>query len=103
MKKLSLFLLLAVAGCTAQDTATSISTASQSVNGKIAGVQSYAAKVCRYVPTAATVLSIFNSGMGSDVAVVANAICNAVTTAPLADGGPRASYVNGIRIRGHRV
>lgn len=93
---------LAMAGCvTAQDLATDISTVAQTTKDKITSVQSYALQVCKFVPTAATVVSIFSSGYGSSVAAVANAICNAVTTVPLADGpGDHKPRVNGIIVRG---
>jgi predicted small secreted protein len=97
---------IALAGCntTAQDIATSIITASQTVNEKVASVRGYATQICAYVPTAATVISIFNSGYGTDVAAVANAICQAVTTAPLADGpGDHKPRVNGVVVRGQFV
>lgn len=112
MKKLLFALAFAgaLAGCTsgptktAQDIATSISTASQTVNEKVVSVKSYAEQVCKYVPTAATVISIFNSGFGTDVAAVANAICAAVTTVPLADGpGDHRPRVNGVVVRGRFV
>jgi hypothetical protein len=114
MKKLLLPLAFAGAmvlgGCqtdvskTAQDIATSISTGSQTFNEKVASVKSYATKVCQYVPTAASVIAIFNSGFGTDVAAVANAICQAVTTAPLADGpGDHKPRVNGVVVHGRFV
>lgn len=112
MKRILFALALAssLAACTsgptktAQDIATSITTASQTVNEKITSVREYAKKVCAYVPTVATVVSIFSSGYGTDVAAVANAICNAVTTVPLADGpGDRLPRVNGVVVRGRFV
>ncbi len=103
MKKalLAVGLCVALAGCqTAAETAQQIDAASQ----KVKEVQAYAARVCAYVPTAATVVSIFNSGFGEGVAAIGGAICNAVTTRPLADGpGDRTPRVNGVVIRGRWV
>lgn len=106
MKKLVLILALSLllGACTAQDVATNISTSTQTAKDKVASVQSYATQLCRFIPTAGTVISIFNSGFANDVATVANAICNAVTTNPLADGpGDRLPRVNGIVVKGKRV
>lgn len=95
---------LALAGCNAADVAGQINSGSKAVNDKVETVRGIAKQVCAYVPTVATVISIFNSGFGGDAAMVANAICNAVTTAPLADGpGDRVPRVNGVVIKGKFV
>lgn len=96
---------LMLVGCqTATDVATSITTVNQSVRDKVSSVQSYATQLCRFVPTAATVISIFSGPTGQNVATVANAICDAVTTRPLADGpGSRVPRVAGVRIQGRFV
>jgi hypothetical protein len=66
-------------------------------------VQSYAQAACRFVPTAETVLAIFNSSpMLSTVASVADAICAAVTAKAARRGGP-APAVNGVSIHGRFV
>ena len=104
MKKFILIgaLALALAGCqTAQDVATSITTATQTTKEKIKSVQGYAVALCGYLPIASTVVNIFSSGYGSDVSAVGSAICNAVTSIPLADGpGDRKPRVNGVLVQG---
>lgn len=107
MKK---FLILAalgltLAGCqTAQDVATSITTVAQTTTQKVKSVQGYATQICGYVPAAASVIGIFNSGFSSDVSIVANAICDAVTNITLADGpGDRKPRVNGVVVQGKFV
>ena len=107
-------LTLALAGCSttsspvAQKIAANIDNAVTSVKdnattiqAKAKVAQSYAAQICSYVPTIASVVAIINSGFSADVGVVANAICNAVTSIPLADGpGDHKPRVNGIVIKG---
>ena len=95
-------LALALAGCTqtAQDVATTITTATQTTTEKVKSVQGYAVSVCGYLPAAASVIGIFNSNFSSSVAIVGSAICNAVTSIPLADGGSRVPKVNGVVIKG---
>lgn len=96
---------LALAGCqTAADLATDISTVAQSVNQKAKAAQAEAVKICDFVPALASVVSIFNSGFSSNVSTVGHAICDAVTTLPLADGpGDRRPRVNGVLIKGEFV
>ena len=75
----------------------------QDVDAKVAQVQSYATQICRFVPTATTIIKIFSSGLDG-VADAANAICNAVTNRPLADGpGDRTPRVRGIVVKGKFV
>ena len=104
MKKLLIIgaMTLALAGCqTAQDLATDITTVTQTTKEKVKSVQGYATQICGYLPAAASVIGIFNSGFGSGVSAVSNAICNAVTSIPLADGpGDRKPRVNGVVIKG---
>ncbi len=94
MRKILLLGTLALAGC-----------ASIPSQGGIKDIQSAAASICKFVPTAQTVANILlssNMAVASTLAV-ATAICSAVTTAPLADGGPRQAKVNGVVIRGRFV
>ena len=104
MKKLIIIGItcLALAGCqTAQDVATTITTATQTTKEKVKSVQGYAVSVCGYLPAASSVIGIFNSGYGMGVAAIGGAICNAVTSIPLADGpGDRKPRVNGVVIKG---
>lgn len=95
-------LSLSLAGCmTAQDVATTITTATQTTAQKVKSVQGYATQICSYVPLASSVVNIFSSGYSSDVSTVANAICDAVTSIPLADGpGDHKPRVNGVIVKG---
>jgi len=73
---------------------------------KIAEVQSTAKTICGFVPTAATVVALFNTDAGQTVAGWGAVICNAVTNNPQADGPGPANYkpvVNGVRIKGKFV
>lgn len=107
MKKIFLIsaLALSLVGCTtAQDVATSITTATQTTKEKVKSVQGYATQICSYVPLASTVVNIFSSGYSADVSTVANAICNAVTSIPLADGpGDHKPRVNGVIVKGNFI
>lgn len=112
MRKTILALAVAVplAGCAstssqqAQYIADKITTYTADFKEKAKAVQARAIQICEYVPTAASVIAIFNSGIGADVGVVANAICAAVTTVPLADGpGDKRPKVGGVVVRGHFV
>lgn len=94
---------LALVGCnqTAQEVATTITTATQTTTEKVKSVQGYAVSLCGYLPVASSIIAIFNSNYSSNVAVVGNAICNAVTSIPLADGpGDRKPRVNGVVVKG---
>lgn len=94
---------LALVGCTAQDVATTITTSTQTVSEKVKSAQGFAVTACGFLPLATTVAALFSS-YSTDVAVVGNAICNAVTTLPLADGpGDRKPRVAGIVIKGQFV
>ncbi len=76
---------------------------SQDVDTKVAQVQSIATQVCRFVPTVSTIIKIFSTGLDG-VTDAANAICNAVTNRPLADGpGDRTPRVRGIVVKGKFV
>lgn len=69
----------------------------------ISDVQARTAKVCSFVPTATTVANILaaRNSLVQSASSIANAICNAVTTRPLADGpGDRKPRVNGVVVRG---
>lgn len=85
---------MALAGC-----------GTSNVDGTISQVQATAQKICRFVPTVETVAKIMAGGSAIDTASsIANAICNAVTTLPLADGpGDRLPRVNGVVVKGKFV
>ncbi len=76
---------------------------SAATRAKAQQVQAMTKGLCQFIPTIGTVASIFSAGIGEGVATVASGICSAVTTAPLADGGPRQAKVNGVVIRGRFV
>ncbi len=76
---------------------------SAATRAKAQQVQATTKSLCQFIPTIGTVASIFSAGIGEGVASVASGICSAVTTAPLADGGPRQAKVNGVVIRGRFV
>lgn len=101
MKKLFALSLLAIAlaGCGT----TGGTPSSTSITDRAKQIQQYTKIACSFVPTVATVASILSSGASGPAASIATDICNAVTTAPLADGGARVAYVNGVRIRGSFV
>lgn len=96
---------LALAGCkSANDIATDIRATTATVSEKVKEVQAYAVRACGYLPYAAAIVGIFNSGFSQSVSTVGSAICDAVTTAPLADGpGDRKPRVNGVAIKGQFV
>lgn len=69
----------------------------------VSEVQRIANQVCAFVPTAATIIKIFATGLNS-AAEMASRICEAVTTRPLADGpGGRRARVNGVAVQGKFV
>lgn len=57
---------------------------------------------CSFVPTIQTVVSIINAAAGSTLGI-ANEICMAITSVPLADGGKRKVIVRGVPVAGRRV
>lgn len=107
MKKFLILGMLgfALAGCTtAKEIATTITTSTQTTIEKAKEAQGYAVTVCGFLPALASVVAIFNSGFSSSVATVGNAVCDAVTSIPLADGpGDHKPRVNGIVIKGKFV
>jgi hypothetical protein len=101
MKKIITVVLL---GATLGACATAVD-----VDAKIKDVQGYTKTACSFVPSVATVAKILAVGLGGSSVVntaadIADAVCTAVTTAPLADGpGDRIPRVNGVEIKGYRV
>lgn len=94
--------LLGLTACGVSSQQTSNAT-SQTI-AAIKTVQTYTQQVCKFVPTAATLISLFNSGTGMSVSAIGDAICNAVSTNPLAEGDVpgyyKAARVNGVVIKG---
>lgn len=115
MKKLILIaLVLPLVGCgtTAPLPSTGPGLLSPLVNSgviteatriKARQVQIEAHDYCQYVPTLASLISLVSSGIGGTAAAIGKVVCDTVTTAPLADGGGRLAYVNGVRIHGKFV
>ena len=98
MKKLVLILALALGGCGTTGGVISSDQISQTAKQ----IQGYTRTVCSFVPTIATVASIISARAGN-VLTIGNDICAAITTAPLADGGPRAARVSGVALKGKFV
>lgn len=99
MKKIliSMSLLLTLTACNPPD--------ALNVAPSVSTVQGATVQACKFLPTAATVASLLSSSSSiSTAASIASAICNAVTSIPLADGpGDRKPRVNGIVIKGQFV
>ena len=76
---------------------------SEETRAKARQVQDTTKGYCGYIPTIGTLVSLFSTTGGQSVATIGKALCDAVTTAPLADGGSRLAYVNGVRIHGKFV
>jgi hypothetical protein len=97
MRSVLILCLLFLAGCASQPPAQS--------SGGIKAVQSAAVQICRFLPAAETVANLFLSGnaLMMTAEAMANAICRAVTTAPLADGRGRRLAINGVVIKGRFV
>lgn len=66
-------------------------------------IQNVTKIACGFVPTVGTIINILASGVATPAIAIAQDICQAVTTVPLADGGPRAAKVYGVAIKGSFV
>ena len=81
----------------------------EEIDAKIKEVQDATKLACSFVPTVDTVAQIITAFTGGAEAVglvgaAARGICNAVTTAPLADGpGDRIPRYRGVVINGHYI
>lgn len=72
----------------------------------IKAVQNGVAQACQFLPYADSIAKLFNKKSPDLVSTndYVKAICDAVTTLPLADGpGRRVARVNGVVIRGRRL
>ncbi len=78
-------------------------TISTSTRDKAKQVQAYAITACQFEPQLASVISLVNAAVGVGVNAIGGALCNAVTSIPLADGGTRKIVVNGVQIKGRRI
>lgn len=81
-------------------TACATPTTPGDLTDKAREIQGYTKLACKFIPTVATIAAILTSGASAPVAVIANDICTAVTTAPLADGGKRIIFVRGVEVKG---
>lgn len=84
MKKLLLIGTLFLAGC---------GTTQQQVSDKAKEIQGYVRMFCSFVPTLGTIANILSTGTAAPAVMIAQDICVAVTTAPLADGPGRVPKV----------
>lgn len=92
MKKLAVLGMLALAGCAGGP---------GQVSDRAKEIQAYTKMFCSFVPTIGTIAAIISSGTSAPITTIAQDICTAVTTAPLADGprrGPPRAY--GVVIKG---
>jgi len=106
---LAIPLCFALVGCAGTDLgnkasgiAANIATASREFNEKVSLARAYTRDKCNYVPTVASIISLFNSSLGAAVGTVGEAVCEAVRSAPLADG-PANFRVNGVLVKGRFV
>lgn len=86
MRKYLLIGMLALAGCSTVPSTGDITERAKEIQG-------YTKLACSFVPSIATIASILSSGVSIPFTAIAADICSAVTTAPLADGGPRQAKV----------
>lgn len=89
--------------------ASCATTTSTQIDQTIAQVQAITQQVCKFVPTVATVAKIIATLAGAAAVIdtastVAHGICDALTTAPQAEGpGQSGAYFRGVHIRGRYV
>lgn len=97
MKKSLLALLMAtsLAGC----------VTTTDIDKTVAEVQSYTRTICKFVPTVTVIAKILaGSSFVDSAGGIAAGICDALSTAPLADGpGRPGAYYRGVRIEGVHV
>lgn len=86
---------IALVGCS--------TTSVEQVSAKAKQIQDYTKLFCSFVPTIGTVAAILSKGSSLPVTQIAQDICTAVTTAPLADGPARVPRVYGVVIKGRFV
>jgi hypothetical protein len=76
-------------------------TTKQQVVDKVKEVQSWTSLGCSFVPTVATIASLFQANAGASVSTIGGMICSAVGSVVLADGpGKVAPVVSGVRVHG---
>lgn len=104
MKRIVFGLALLLGGCA---TGTNNIPTTTQISDTAKQIQTYTRTICSFVPTIATIASIISAGGAAGVTQIAQDICAAVTTAPLADGpNPQlrnTASVNGVVISGRFV
>lgn len=90
-------LAFALSGC-----ATTGGVSPEGISETAKKIQSYTRTFCSFVPTVQTIVSIISKSAGDSIGI-ARDICQAVTTAPLADGGTRRVVVRGVPVKGSFV
>lgn len=115
MQKILLLGVLVLAGCTGTGAIPPATgpgllsplvdsgTISVDTRTKAKQVQAYAITACQFEPQLASIISLVNAAAGMGVNALGGALCNAITSIPLADGGMRKIVVNGVRIKGKRI
>lgn len=103
MKKLVLLICLGLAGCASTPGGPAGVPTTTQISATAKTIQGYTKLACSFIPTVATIAAILSSGASAPVATIASDICAAVTTAPLADGGPRQAKVYGVVVKGKFV
>lgn len=94
MRKIVLVTALALGGCATMQ-GTNISVEAKKIQDAV--------RIgCSFVPTVQTIVSIINASAGSTIGI-ANDICMAITSVPLADGGKRKVVVRGVPVAGRKV
>lgn len=72
-----------------------------SLTEQIRQVQDYTSTFCKFVPTVSVITALFNKDAGATVSGLGGAICNAISTQPLADGpGAKTPRLNGVALKG---
>lgn len=71
-------------------------------SGVVGSIQDRTAALCRFVPTARTILSLISVDYGSAVAI-ADAICKAVTEPSGTEAGPTQRELSGVPIEGYFI
>jgi hypothetical protein len=96
MKCLAMVLALALGGCASVGGAPSTTQISDTAKE----IKQYTQTICAFVPTAATIGAMLSKGT-APAFQIASDICQAVTTAPLSEGGARRAFTSqGVRVHG---
>lgn len=95
---------LMLAGCAGTVTPQQATTKVDEIKAKVEQARTVATQLCGFLPTVNTVLNIFSSSSGlANASVVAQAVCDAVTNRPAADGPGRKAKVAGVTVHGKFV